>query len=153
MDTRILWFVCVCAMFVGCAQHRRWASPVVTDMGERIVTRNKYRVVKFIPRAVTQKDVFYKTFATKETIVSAMEAYYPGVFASDGIPIVVEEDSLYDVVNHTQWTIFMPFLCSVMALPYVMELEANSRYTIEIGEDVVDFFLNYSKSRVWFYLR
>ena len=135
-------------MFVGCVQHRRWASPGVTDMGEQIVTRNKYRVVKFIPRAMTQKDVFYATFATKETIVSAMEEYYPGVSASDGIPVVVEEDSLCDVVNHTQWTIFMPFLCSVMTLPYVMELEAHSRYTIKIGEDAVDFDVRFKDDGV-----
>ena len=145
---RVLWFICICTIFVGCAQHRRWASPAVTDMGERIVTRNKYRGVKFIPRAATQKDVLYKTFATKETLVATAEEYYPGVFASDGIPIVVVEDSLCDVVNHTQWTIFMPFLCSAMTLPYVIELDAHSRYAIEIGEDVVDFDVRFKDDGV-----
>ena len=137
MNQKLFHLISLAVLLVGCAQSRHWASPEVADMdAEMIVTRNKYRVRSFY---AAEGLPHLLSYVSKQGIQSSLELHYPGVFASDGIPIDVSEGVSSDWENKTVMTIFLPFLVSGTTLPYVIDEQWWRTYTIEVGDSEFDF--------------
>ena len=137
MNQKLFHLICLTVLLVGCAQSRHWASPEVADMDpESIVTSNKYRVRSFYAAENLPHVVSY---VSKQGIQSALAQHYPGIFASDGIPIDVVEGVTSDWENKTVMTVVLPFLVSGTTLPFVKDAQWWRTYTIEVGDSEFDF--------------
>ena len=138
MVARFLTFICFCFLLTGCTQYRHWASPSVAHIGKPIVTKNKYHIVEFLSRP--GHNHWFMSHTSAKSIQSAANEVCPGIFTPDGIPITIEEGLLGDSVNHTEWTTFFPFFCSVFTLPQVADVTSDSRYRIKVGDATCETF-------------
>ena len=139
MVARLQVFICFCLLLTGCTQYRHWASPNVAHAGKPIVTKNKYHIVEFLSRH--DHNHWFMSYTSVKSIQSAADEVCPGIFSPDGIPITIEEGLLGDSVNHTEWTTFFPFFCSVFTLPQVADVTSDSRYTIKVGDATNETFI------------
>lgn len=109
-------------LFSGCMQYNVAYTPLVSDCGPQITTRNKYRIADYIMR-LELDEIRYAEVGPNwlEQMNVAFASSQPGVFSSAGVPVQITQ-------NHAQFekldswgkfTIFVPFLVSCFTLPFV----------------------------------
>jgi len=142
-------------VLAGCCHERTVAIVNVKNVGRKILTRYRYRVVKFHEL----KDWLSGTGADYE----GLKVYQPDVFSDDGIPVVIKDD--YHSHKSKRWRFpdgaAQEFLCLLYELPTGFTLPCNFReeessdsYAMELigteggGYAKASFDLYYAKDEV-----
>ena len=113
-------------MVAGCCHVRKVAIANVKNLGPKVSTRYRYRVVEFhkLKDWMAGTDVGYGGM-----LMSYLKKFQPGVFADDGIPVIVKKD--YDSrSDKSKWWRFphgaaQEFLCFLYEFPTGFTLPCN----------------------------
>lgn len=119
----LVYSISIGFLFQGCMQYNVAYTPLVSDCGPQITTRNKYRIADYIMR-LELDEIRYAEVGPNwlEQMNVAFASSQPGVFSSAGVPVQITQ-------NHAQFekldswgkfTIFVPFLVSCFTLPFVI---------------------------------
>ena len=110
------------------------------DLGELIRTKNRYRITTIAEKdekfATPEGELRYRKLkiAEADSMRPIFEKYQPGVFASDGIPVVIKNENVgaerydYDVLSR------LPavgvFICTAGLLPWCESEELRRTYVV-----------------------
>ena len=127
----LLTLIVTCCFLAGCCQYRLAYTPMVSDEGGDLKTRNKYRVSTWLCRF---DDGTTHCMDTK-WIVQRHEEFVrllPNVFSTDGIPVRIIENKKPDKQdNWGAWTILVPYMVSFFTLPVYAGGEIYTTYEFE----------------------
>lgn len=115
-------FFSITAMLAGCISGRIVASANVQDLGDKVSTKYRYKIV------FEEKDYYGDTLGEK------LQSYQPNVFSNDGVPIVITNktvlrkksggpDSLLGLIS----------VCTYNLFPYSETVHSHKSQTISIG--------------------
>ena len=102
----------------GCIHSRTSAFTSVGGEVQKLKTRNRYTLVGFKHQAQNPNaDVVKENLYTQQFTNDSLKKFQPDVFADDGIRFTVSQRRLPDEGIRYQWTMYFPYLLSLMSLP------------------------------------
>ena len=119
--------------FAGCIHSRTSAFTSVGGEVQKLKTRNRYTLVGFKHQAQNPNaDVVRENLYTQQFTNDSLKKFQPDVFADDGIRFTVSQRRLPDEGIRYQWTMYFPYLLSLMSLPRCTTTSHGSHYRIDV---------------------
>ena len=119
--------------FAGCIHSRTSAFTSVGGEVQKLKTRNRYTLVGFKHQAQNPNaDVVKENVYTQQFTNDSLKKSQPDVFADAGIRFTVSQRRLPDEGIRYQWTLYFPYLSSLMALPQCYTASYGSQYRVDV---------------------
>lgn len=116
----------------GCGHFRFSAVPEVPPKGDEIETRNRYRLadLNYLIRSGELREADMEAVKRMQTVFVQTQN---SVFAEDGVCLKLVFRGEVSSDTSYQWSVFVPFMCSLAFLPAWMRIDKTYEYEVRIA--------------------